>query len=115
MRHFVVREEGGNYEFMSKRRWQRERRRVPIFGIMTGEGRVIFDRILLGLGNHPLRGDWARNANQYGRLNAPVLRKHAGLGRGEGQAGWKDARYTSMRDWSPGARYLCDNFGAYRP
>jgi hypothetical protein len=102
-RHFVVREEGGEYEFMSKRRWQRERPFVPIFGVRTPEGMVAFDRITLGLSGKPLRmaGEWPRRV---------VPPKHRGLGDGEGQAGWKDGRYLQMRDWSPAAVYLRENF-----
>ena len=54
-RHFVVREEGGYYEFMSKRRWQRERPNVPIWGYVK-DGRVhCYDKIILRIGLSPWR------------------------------------------------------------
>lgn len=108
-RHFVVREEGGEYEFMSKRRWQRERPFVPIFGVQTPEGRVVFDRITLGLSGKPLRMAAGSRDQGFVRWNS-VPPKHRGLGDGEGQAGWKDGRYLRMRDWSPAAVYLRENF-----
>lgn len=45
-RHFVARHEGGEYELMSKRSWQRQRRAVPIWGFIK-DGRVYaFDKII---------------------------------------------------------------------
>lgn len=52
---FVVREEGGAYEFMHRGQWERERGRVPIFGVVEGGVMWIYDRILLRLGYGPVR------------------------------------------------------------
>ena len=46
-RYFVVREEGGKYEFMSKRRWQRQRPNVPVWGFIKDNRVYAFDRIIL--------------------------------------------------------------------
>lgn len=46
MRHFIVREEGGLYELLSKRSWQRKRRSVPIWGYLKDGHVYVFDTII---------------------------------------------------------------------
>lgn len=46
MRYFVVREEGGEYEYLSKRAWRRRRRLVPIWGYVVGGRMHCYDKII---------------------------------------------------------------------
>lgn len=57
MRHFVVRQEGGEYEFMSKRRWQRERHKCPIYGWVQQGAIHCVDSILPKFGLSPFRSE----------------------------------------------------------
>ena len=55
IRYFVVRSEGGDFEFVDKPEWYRLRREVPIFGAQVGSTKVIYDRIRKRRGYSPFR------------------------------------------------------------
>ncbi len=54
-RWFVIRTEGGAYEFMPYLEWRVTLKSVPIFGVRAGDKLLIYDRILARMGCKPLR------------------------------------------------------------
>ena len=56
MRLFVVREEGGLFEYLNAWRWLAAiHDDVPIFGLQLGNRRWVYDRILAAYGLSPIR------------------------------------------------------------